>query len=273
MRQVRGQCGRDSCPDAERRSPSEAKLVRCAAPQSRDTRHSKMRWTPDLQRTTSCCAASGNGASGKICRDGSYCREDLGREPAAKSPVLLAFWNGTAFAGHGVELKGRAVRRCWSFVMLLALGAASSAIDLLKSLTSSKSQSAGNKQEPKSPFDLSGSAPPARKARRPSPERWQLADIAGDHERAAGGAKPVLDGIDRIGVHQPLGRAEGPVRADRCRQRRQDQQIGIRERARRRRHQPEAGRQRVRQARQGRRRLGQPRRNDVGAEGQGASSP
>jgi hypothetical protein len=39
--------------------------------------------------------------------------------------------------------------------MLLALGAATSALDLLKSLTESKS--AGNKQEPKSPFDFSGS--------------------------------------------------------------------------------------------------------------------
>lgn len=41
--------------------------------------------------------------------------------------------------------------------MLHALGAATSALDLLKSLTASKSQSAGNKQEPKSPFDLFGS--------------------------------------------------------------------------------------------------------------------
>jgi hypothetical protein len=40
--------------------------------------------------------------------------------------------------------------------MRLALGAATSALDLLKSLTAPKS--AGNKQEPKSPFDLSGSS-------------------------------------------------------------------------------------------------------------------
>lgn len=38
--------------------------------------------------------------------------------------------------------------------MLHALGAATSALDLLKSLTASKSPSAGNRQEPKSPFDL-----------------------------------------------------------------------------------------------------------------------
>ena len=41
--------------------------------------------------------------------------------------------------------------------MLHALSAATSALDLLKSLTATKSQSAGNRQEPKSPFDLSGS--------------------------------------------------------------------------------------------------------------------
>ena len=41
--------------------------------------------------------------------------------------------------------------------MLHALSAATSALDLLKSLTASKSQSAGNRQEAKSPFDLSGS--------------------------------------------------------------------------------------------------------------------
>lgn len=42
--------------------------------------------------------------------------------------------------------------------MLHALSAATSALDLLKSLTATKSQSAGNKQQPKSPFDLSGSS-------------------------------------------------------------------------------------------------------------------
>ena len=42
--------------------------------------------------------------------------------------------------------------------MLHALSAATSALDLLKSLTASKSQSAGARQEPKSPFDLSGSS-------------------------------------------------------------------------------------------------------------------
>jgi len=40
--------------------------------------------------------------------------------------------------------------------MLHVLSAATSALDLLKSLTATRSQSAGNKQAPKSPFDLSG---------------------------------------------------------------------------------------------------------------------
>ncbi len=42
--------------------------------------------------------------------------------------------------------------------MLHALSAATSALDLLKSLTAPKAQSAGNKPQPKSPFDLSGSS-------------------------------------------------------------------------------------------------------------------
>lgn len=42
--------------------------------------------------------------------------------------------------------------------MLHALSAATSALDLLKSLAGSKSQSVGNKQEAKSPFDFSGSS-------------------------------------------------------------------------------------------------------------------
>ena len=61
--------------------------------------------------------------------------------------------------------------------------------------------------------------------------------------------------------------------ADRWRRRRQDHQVGIRRRARRRRHQPDEGRQRVRQARQGRRRLGQPQGAGVGAEGRQETSP
>ena len=42
--------------------------------------------------------------------------------------------------------------------MLQALSAATSALDLLKSLTASKTQSTSNKQEQKSPFDFSGSS-------------------------------------------------------------------------------------------------------------------
>jgi Ca2+-binding EF-hand superfamily protein len=51
------------------------------------------------------------------------------------------------------------MRRCWSFAMFLALGAASSAIDALKALTSSKSsaQTTGVNQNARSPFDLMSS--------------------------------------------------------------------------------------------------------------------
>ncbi len=44
--------------------------------------------------------------------------------------------------------------------MLHALGAASSALDILKSLAAPRSQSTGNKQDSKSLFDLASSAPP-----------------------------------------------------------------------------------------------------------------
>jgi hypothetical protein len=37
------------------------------------------------------------GWAGKFCRNGIYCREDTGMA-GAKTPVLLAFCNGTEFA-------------------------------------------------------------------------------------------------------------------------------------------------------------------------------
>ena len=55
--------------------------------------------------------------------------------------------------------------------------------------------------------------------------------------------------LDECDSDQPVGCAEGPVLADRRRRQRPDQQIGIREGARRRRHQHRAGRRRVHQAR------------------------
>ena len=72
----------------------------------------------------------------------------------------------------------------------------------------------------------------------------------------------------QLGSDQPRRCAEGPVFADRRRRRRQDHQIGIRKSARRRRHQPRAGRRCFRKARQKRRRLGQSRRDGIGPEGQ-----
>ena len=77
--------------------------------------------------------------------------------------------------------------------MLHALGAATSALDLLKSLTASKSQSAGNKQEPKSPFDLSGSSTtsessPSRSGL-PEPSRQSLSGLC--EPRNVRGVAPV----------------------------------------------------------------------------------
>jgi hypothetical protein len=99
---------------------------------------------------------------GKFCRSGINCRG--GRSVRdAKNPGFIGFF---AMARR-LLIKQRGNRRprrrgiCRSSVMLLALGAASSVLDALKSLTSSKSSppSTGLTQDTKSPFDLSGSAP------------------------------------------------------------------------------------------------------------------
>src|SRR5262249_25994681 len=58
-------------------------------------------------------------------------------------------------------------RPCRSSIMLLALGAASSIVDALQSLTSQKSSSAG--QSPPSPFDVSANATVAAGAASPQP--------------------------------------------------------------------------------------------------------
>src|SRR6476659_6638340 len=97
--------------------------------------------------------------------------------------------------------------------MLLALGAASSAIDALQALTSSKSSSGkttGVSQQG-SPFDFFSSS----------------AASTGQ----GGGA--VVNGIDILAARQPRQCAAGPVLPDRCRWRRQDHQTGIRKGARR----------------------------------------
>src|SRR5207247_4933385 len=54
-----------------------------------------------------------------------------------------------------------------------------------------------------------------------------FADIAGYHERAARGAKPVLGGFSYDGADRPLRSAEASVLAARRQWRRPDQQIGI----------------------------------------------
>ena len=105
--------------------------------------------------------------------------------------------------------------------------------------------------------------------------RRLFAAIAGHHERATGGAEPVIDRDNHAGPDQQGRRAERPVLQARRQWRRPDQQIGIRKRARRRRNQYRERRQRVRQDGYERRRQHQPRRNVIGAEGirQGSPSP
>ena len=81
--------------------------------------------------------------------------------------------------------------------MLFALGAASSALDAIQSLTSSDSSSPqpdGLRPRPRPILSIiPGSAPTAAESGRGVRTERIFADIAGHHERAAGGAKPVVD--------------------------------------------------------------------------------
>ena len=152
--------------------------------------------------------------------------------------------------------------------MLLALGAASSAVDALQSLISSKStspQTTGFAQNPPTPFDTANGS---TQTENPPPVTGgagftQISPATMSALIAAQGQDSSAHhiGIDHIRAHRPSRRAERPVLADRWQRRRQDQQGRIRKRARRRRHQPRAGRRRVQQARRQWRRVGHPRRN------------
>src|SRR5262249_3260112 len=98
---------------------------------------------------------------GKICRgrqllpgspEGGRCRN---------ARFYWVFRTGTALADPSAGNVGRDQRRCWSSAMFLALGAASSALDALKALTSSKSSSApstGVSPNAASPFNLLSSS-------------------------------------------------------------------------------------------------------------------
>ena len=98
---------------------------------------------------------------GKICRSGQLLPGLPDRNDSGKAWFYWVFLHGTALAEkHAHERSvGRCVRPYWSSAMLFALGAASSAIDALKALTSSKSsaQTTGLSQDGKSAFDLSSS--------------------------------------------------------------------------------------------------------------------
>ena len=125
----------------------------------------------------------------KSAAAGSYCRVGLIGRRRRKARFCWVFSIGTALADQHARIVGRQrVRPCWSPVMFFALGAASSAIDALKALTSSKSsaQTAGVGQNASKPvrtvilerfgFDRRGS--------RLGRQRL-VVDIAANHERAA----------------------------------------------------------------------------------------
>src|SRR6476620_4615618 len=96
--------------------------------------------------------------AGKICRSRQLLPGSPGAIGCAKAWFYWVFRIGTTLADQHARPVGRhACGLVWSLAMFLALGAASSALDALKALTSSKSSSApstGVSQNAKSPFDL-----------------------------------------------------------------------------------------------------------------------
>ena len=156
--------------------------------------------------------------------------------------------------------------------MFFALGAASSAIDALKALTSSKSssaQSTGVSQDAKSPFDLMSSGSSASVGAgsgsgsggggsQISPQT--MSALLDAQSQSSAGSTTTASKSRSAALKDLFGQIDGDG----------DGKISKKEfedGARRRGHQSQAGRQRVRQARQGRRRLGQPQGTGVGAEG------
>ena len=154
--------------------------------------------------------------------------------------------------------------------MLLALGAVSSALDALQSLTEIEIVVFAChrlQQDPTNPFDFAGSSAPSGSSA-PASGAGGFSQISPATMSALLAAQS--QSSTGATTSAPTSRSDAlkdlfsQLDADGDGQR---QQIGIRKRPRRRWHQHRAGRRRVRQTGQERRRFGQPRRNDVGAEG------
>ena len=191
-----------------------------------------------------------------------------------KNPCFIGFF---AMARRllilGVKVRAALMRHCRSSAMLLALGAASSAAGRPAIADHVEIVVAANHRlwpEPDQPVRSSRAAPRLREARRRLPAPSGCSQIS----PATMSALLAAQSQSSTATTTPAPTSRSDALKDLfsqidSRRRRPDQQIGIRKRARRRRHQPRAGRRRVQQARQERRRLGQPRRNVVGAAGSG----
>src|SRR6266508_4322470 len=98
--------------------------------------------------------------AGKICRSGHLLPGFAARRGYGKAWFYWVFHHGMTLAEeHARAYRPRHERHCWSSTMFFALGAASSALDALKALTSSKSsaKATGVSQNSASPFELSSS--------------------------------------------------------------------------------------------------------------------
>ena len=149
------------------------------------------------------CGPRTSPVGGKICRRGICCR---GVRPASEAQKPLFYWVfpvARRLLNHSREkLRAASCGIVGVLVMLLALGAASSAIDGLKSLTSPKPPPSAGQPGPTQSVRLPAE-PRRRPARAQARGRAALADLAGNHERAAGGAKPV-----GIGQSAPISRED-----------------------------------------------------------------
>ncbi len=145
--------------------------------------------------------------------------------------------------------------------MLFALGAVSSALDAIQSLTNSKSSSSthktGSAQGASNPFAINSSSSSTTSGATSSVNSGNCAQISPEtmsaliaaqsqsSDSTSSAATSTSARLDVFDVEWPGCRTQGPILADRCGRRRQHHQIRVRGRAGRRRDQPREGRRRV----------------------------
>jgi hypothetical protein len=197
---------------AAHRVPDAVQRLFGAAPQSRDPLAVKIGWTPDQQRTTppsaARCAASGaRSGGGKFCRNGIYCR---GRRSVrgAKNLRFIGFFT-MAWRLLILQLGKQKAAPCGicrgfchadgSWRRIDRTGCAAVA-DVVETVVSAIDRFWAEFEEP---VRFLRKQPGFSKFDAATPVRRHFENIAGHAERAACGARPVIDGLNQIGLGQP----------------------------------------------------------------------